>query len=179
MKIELEKSFPSDWTELRGALDELAGLAHRVGLPDEDAEAFFIALWEAVANAVKHGNSGRAERKVWLRCGLEPDQLWARVRDEGESFDSSGLAPEPEGPPGLEALPTSGWGILIMRELCDKVEWSRHGTEVRLWKRCSRAKDSSSPAVRKGALRQQLSGEARPPVSASPRRRKMDCSSGS
>lgn len=80
MKIELEKSFPSDWTELRCALDELAVLAHRVGLPDEDAEAFFIALWEAVANAVKHGNRGRADRQVWLRCGLEPDRLWARVR---------------------------------------------------------------------------------------------------
>lgn len=133
MTIEVEKSCPANWAELREVVEEVEALAKVVGLPRDDVEPFSLALWEALVNALVHGNRGRQDSRIWLGYGVEPDRLWARVRDQGEGFDSSRL-PDPR--EGANFMSASGRGILMIRSLCDNVEWSRGGREIRLLKFC-------------------------------------------
>ncbi len=91
------------------ALDE--GTAHRIGL----------AVREAVANAIKHGNSEDPEKRVEVECALEADQVVVRVEDEGAGFDPSGL-PDPLKPDNL--LKTSGRGVFFMNQFMDEIDFT-------------------------------------------------------
>lgn len=149
MTIEAEKCCPANWAELRHAVEEVEALAKVVGLLPDDVESFTLALWEALANAVIHGNRGREGGRIWLRYGIEPERLWARVRDEGEGFDSSRL-PDPRESANL--MSESGRGILMIRSLCDEVEWSRGGREIRLLKFCGSPTAEPAGPVKPGEV---------------------------
>lgn len=131
--IRVERAYRPDRRQLRAAVEELGVAARAAGFSLEDIESFLLALGEALANAIEHGCRGRPDSRVWLSYGVGADRLWARVRDEGEGFDPSRV-PDPRRGTGL--MRSSGRGILMMRGLCDKVEWCRGGTEVRLLKVC-------------------------------------------
>jgi anti-sigma regulatory factor (Ser/Thr protein kinase) len=52
--------------------------------------AFLIAMREALANAVTHGNRRDGFKKVYVQYTCEPDNsLSILIRDEGDGFDSS------------------------------------------------------------------------------------------
>lgn len=91
-----------------------------------------IALREALANAVFHGNGQSAEKKVLVRAYCDPARgLVIAVRDEGAGFDPA-TVPDPRSKDRLEL--THGRGIFLMRELMDHVEHRRGGREVVLFK---------------------------------------------
>jgi anti-sigma regulatory factor (Ser/Thr protein kinase) len=49
---------------------------------------FYVAVSEALANAVTHGNRNKLSRKVHVRYNCEPDdELSILIRDEGRGFD--------------------------------------------------------------------------------------------
>jgi serine/threonine-protein kinase RsbW len=60
-----------------------------------------IAISEALANAVIHGNRENVDKQVDVicRCGMDGEVLII-VRDEGEGFDASAV-PDPTGPERL------------------------------------------------------------------------------
>ena len=47
--------------------------------------AFCVAISEALANAIIHGNHNDPSRKVYVRCTFEPDALSIAIRDEGSA----------------------------------------------------------------------------------------------
>jgi serine/threonine-protein kinase RsbW len=79
-----------------------------------------LAVREAAANAVSHGNRMRAGTQVRVRVRLHPDRLEIVVRDDGEGFDPTDL-PDPLAPSNL--LKPSGRGIFLMRNLMDEVSF--------------------------------------------------------
>jgi len=97
-----------------------------------------VALREALANAVIHGNQEDASKQVHLsfRCDDAGD-LFFVVRDEGHGFKLSDV-PDPTAPENLDA--EHGRGILMMRMYMDEVHFERHGTEVHMHKKCSALK---------------------------------------
>ena len=119
---------PSTPPAIGQAVAKVRRLAARSGLDAELLTDLEIALREALANAIAHGNGGDSERRVFLRCYAGPRAgVLVAVRDEGPGFDPRRV-PDPRRADRLQLA--HGRGLLLMRELMDKVEFRRGGTEV-------------------------------------------------
>lgn len=89
---------------------------------DEDSRYWIgIAVREAVANAIKHGNRQDPEKQVAVGLRAENEVLEISVSDEGSGFDPDTVA-DPLRPDNL--LKPDGRGIFYMRRLMDDIEYS-------------------------------------------------------
>jgi anti-sigma regulatory factor (Ser/Thr protein kinase) len=92
-----------------------------------------IALREALANAVFHGNRSDTAKSVLVRAYCDPKKGFViAVRDEGPGFDPAKV-PDPRREDRLHL--THGRGIFLMRELMDHIEHRKGGREVVLYKK--------------------------------------------
>lgn len=116
-----------------------------------------VALQEALANAMHHGNLGISsacretspseyqaliarrsreapyrDRSVYVTARFRRDEVAFTIRDEGEGFDPSTL-PDPRETANLEKA--SGRGVLLMRSFMDEVRFEDRGRSVTLVKR--------------------------------------------
>ena len=104
----------------------------------EDEVTYWVgmALREAIANAVKHGNKLNPEKRVFVHMVLVPgNELRIEVEDEGEGFNPENVA-DPTTPSNL--LRQNGRGIYYMRQFMDEVSFrsgERGGTRLELVKR--------------------------------------------
>ena len=110
--------------------------ALREGGATEDARHWIgLALREAVANAIKHGNLQDPEKQVEIQANFAPEEVEIRIDDEGAGFDPQGVV-DPLAPENL--FRASGRGIFYMRKFMDEVEFESGpsgGTRLRLRKR--------------------------------------------
>ncbi len=132
---------------------------------DADLVRVSVALEEAMANALFHGNleiashlredggaafcelarrrrecSPYAERRIYVIVQLSRHGATFTIRDEGPGFDPQ-QAPDPC-TQDLEKL--SGRGLLLMRTFMDEVCFNEKGNEVRLVKRAAAQEDGQS-----------------------------------
>ncbi len=108
-------------------------MAEQHGFGEESLKDLRIALDEAIANAVIHGNSGDEAREILVRCYLHDDEtLEIRIRDEGHGFDVSQL-PDPTHDDNI--LNPHGRGVFLIRQYMDAVTFNPRGNEIRIWKR--------------------------------------------
>jgi serine/threonine-protein kinase RsbW len=107
----------------------LIKISHCVPGDERDVE---IAVREALANAVLHGNEQDAQKKVHISCRIRPGRgLTIVIKDEGSGFDPRHV-PDPS---TLENLNSEkGRGICLMNAFMDEVHFDAGGTEVRLRK---------------------------------------------
>lgn len=140
-------------------LEYLRGIIQSIhGLDSADHVRLCIALDEALANALYHGNlelssslrdgadgnrfyeladerSGQSpwqDRRIEVAITLSEGQLQVVVRDEGPGFDVSKL-PDPTDPEYI-ARP-HGRGVMLMRTFLDEVRYNDVGNELTLIKR--------------------------------------------
>jgi serine/threonine-protein kinase RsbW len=115
----------------------------RLGMDGDTRHWVDIAVREAVANAIKHGNQLDPGKKVRVEAGVDGGVLVIRVEDEGEGFDPARLD-DPLAPENL--LKPNGRGIFYMRSFMDEIAYTPRpggGTVVTLRKRLAgRAADS-------------------------------------
>ena len=99
----------------------------------DGSEAIEMALTEALANAVIHGNHESPDKTVVVicRCAMN-GEVSITVRDEGEGFNSQSLQ-DPTDPKRL--LLNHGRGIYLMHALMDEVCFEEGGRVVRMRKR--------------------------------------------
>ena len=62
------------------------------GVADDTRHWVGLALREAVANAIKHGNRQDPEKQVEIEATVDPERLELRILDEGSGFDPSTVA---------------------------------------------------------------------------------------
>jgi len=100
---------------------------------DPGAEfAIELALREALANAVLHGNRQDSGKQVHVRCDCdESSGISLVVRDEGPGFDPAKV-PDPLAPENLGA--EHGRGILLMKQFMDEIHYEMGGREVHMRK---------------------------------------------
>ena len=117
------------------ALLELGGDA---AVDEETLYWVGMALREAVANAIKHGNKLSADKRVFVTMKLESEgQMRLVVEDEGSGFDTAQIG-DPTSPENL--LRSSGRGVFYMRSFMDQVNFvpgERGGTRIELTKQLS------------------------------------------
>jgi serine/threonine-protein kinase RsbW len=107
----------------------------RLACDDDTRYWVGIAVREAVANAIKHGNHLDPGKKVEIDLRVEGEDLVISVLDEGNGFDPGQVA-DPLEPENL--LKPDGRGIFYMGKFMDGVEYRFRdggGTEVTLRKR--------------------------------------------
>ncbi len=89
-----------------------------------------LALREALANAIIHGNHQDSAKHVYVRCDCSTETgVSLVVRDEGTGFDPCGV-PDPLAPENLGA--EHGRGILLMKQFMDEIHFERGGREVHM-----------------------------------------------
>ena len=135
--VELHRSFVSRAADIAPFVDQLMRFIQlfmeKVGTSKEAEEEIEIAIYEALANAVIHGNHENQEKQVHVACRCSMDgEVSISVRDEGEGFDSR-VVPDPTEAQRL--LLPHGRGLHFMKALMDEVSFEENGTVVRMRKR--------------------------------------------
>jgi serine/threonine-protein kinase RsbW len=97
-----------------------------------------LAVREAVANAIKHGNRLQEKKPVDILFRVEPGKLVVSVKDQGSGFDPQRI----KSPLTAENIfQNHGRGIFFMKNFVDDLTFTRlpsGGMEVRMEKRSGR-----------------------------------------
>jgi serine/threonine-protein kinase RsbW len=131
--FSLDKVLRSDPIVVDDAVREITAVLSRLDWCD-DIDLVALAIQEALANAVVHGNHYDPEKTISLSVALNDDgSLFVDIKDSGSGFDPNAV-PDPTSAKNL--LSSHGRGIWIMRHVMDDVEFIfDHGTEVRMRRR--------------------------------------------
>jgi len=118
----------------------------RMGMGEDTLHWVDVAVREAVANAIKHGNELDPAKQVQVDLALEgEDVVVIKVLDQGVGFDPSHLH-DPLAPENL--LKPSGRGIFYMKSFMDEIHYGPGpdggGTLVTLRKRLGGPKDPTA-----------------------------------
>ena len=130
-----EFTLPSRLESVEKAASEADDFAKQCGYNEEALFGVDMAVREAVANAVKHGNHEDETKPVEISLKNLNEGFEISVRDYGAGFAVEEI-PDPTNPENL--LKASGRGILFMRSFMDSVEWAKHsegGTIVKMLKK--------------------------------------------
>ena len=96
-------------------------LCENAGVDEDGSHWVGMAVREAVANAIKHGNKLDIRKKVNATFDLRGSELEITVSDEGAGFDPEKVS-DPLNPQNL--MKTSGRGIFYMKTFMDRVDYS-------------------------------------------------------
>jgi serine/threonine-protein kinase RsbW len=131
--VELRQSLPSKVAAISPFTDQLIRFILNFRSVDGSKGDIEMALHEALANAVIHGNGENSCKRVYVTCRCYMDgEVSITVRDEGKEFDSS-TVPDPT---FLESLLfTHGRGIYLMKTLMDEVSFEEGGAVVMMRKK--------------------------------------------
>jgi serine/threonine-protein kinase RsbW len=132
----IELRLPSRLGYEKIAMDAATSLARRMGFQHERIAALRTALAEAVTNAIEHGNAQDAAMKVLVMLTVRPDELVVSVADQGlNQLDRNKTNVTPSIEASFAKTDKGGWGIWLIRELVDEVEFSTGpggGNQVRM-----------------------------------------------
>jgi serine/threonine-protein kinase RsbW len=134
-QLVFSERVPSTTDAIEPALQRVMQVMNHHGCPDGRCEAIELALREALANAIIHGNRSSARKRVTVDCYRQGEQsILLVVRDQGTGFDPSCLG-NPTAPENIYRA--GGRGIFLIRHFVDEVEFSRGGREIRMRKKLS------------------------------------------
>ena len=131
--VELWQSLPSQVAIMSPFVDQLTRFIARFRTGDRSELDIEVALREALANAIVHGNQESPSKRVYVTCRCTTDrEVSITVEDEGQGFDSEAvldpIAPE-------NRLLSYGRGIYLMKTLMDEVRFERGGAVVHMQKK--------------------------------------------
>jgi len=153
---------PSDETAISPVVDILVENLTRAGVCSMiESRLTAMALTEAIANAMYHGNLNISpqlkheistaefqaeirkrknseeyrERKIRIRCDLTPAEVKYVISDDGEGFDHREALCAAVTPADVESH--AGRGLFLLRNIMDEVAYNEKGNEVTLIKRAS------------------------------------------
>ena len=116
----LRLEIPSRFEDLDLVDSLLEALLEHAGLEEADRSNLVLAVREAAANAIQHGNQLDPSKRTTIEAAIGRDELEIMVQDQGAGFDLDAL-PDPLAPENL--LKPSGRGILLMRNFMDQVSF--------------------------------------------------------
>jgi serine/threonine-protein kinase RsbW len=115
--------------EVAAAVGRVTAAMQRAGYGGDDVFAMRLALEEALANAVRHGNRCDPAKEARLRYEVRLDRVLAEVEDQGAGFDPSAV-PDPMSAEALDR--PGGRGLLLMRCYATWVHFNNRGNRVTL-----------------------------------------------
>lgn len=131
----IELTLPSRIAAIDKTATAVAELLTRSGIGEDAAFGLDMAVREALANAVIHGNKLDDTKRVEITVKSSLDSLEVSIHDQGQGFNPDTIS-DPTKEENI--LKSSGRGIFFMRNFFDEVDWSispEGGTTVRMIKR--------------------------------------------
>lgn len=108
----------------------VADLARNIGFSDEDVAKIEMAVDEACSNVLKHAYGIRQQwqwkhrdPEIRLHVRSEPHRLVIEINDHGQRFDFAAYQPGSVEDRARQ-MHTGGYGIAIMRQFMDEVEYN-------------------------------------------------------
>ncbi len=86
-----------------------------------------MAIYEALSNAVEHGNKKQSGRDIFFEIELKMDRIVVQIKDEGQGFDASQFFFQQKGK-GLHR------GLKLIAHLMDEVTFNLKGNEINMLK---------------------------------------------
>jgi serine/threonine-protein kinase RsbW len=126
-----QRTIPSENGAGKQILDEiLQELKVRQWFP-HDLFGVHLALHEAMANAINHGNCCDSTKHIHINCLMSDDLLRVEISDEGPGF-SPGKLPDCTDPDRIEK--PCGRGVMLMKAFMSRVDFNERGNCVILEK---------------------------------------------
>ena len=130
---ELRQSFSSQIEAISPFVDQLMRFLKMFRNGDGSEVDIEIAIREALANAVVHGNCENPEKRVYVTSRCSQDgEISITIRDQGQGFDNC-VVPDPTVPENITSR--YGRGIYLMKALMDEVHFEECGTVVKMRKK--------------------------------------------
>jgi len=124
-------SIPSNVLEIDNAILKMTESIDKIiFLSDEAKWKMYTALYEAMINAIEHGNKYGAQKRVHINYRIYKNWIIFKVRDEGVGFNYKNL-PDPLDDNNI--LKPSGRGIYIIKKVADKIHYNIAGNEITIF----------------------------------------------
>ncbi len=122
-------AIPSRAGELPEVMQKIEVIASKSGFGDREIMYLSSSLYEALTNAIEHGNGSEEKRMVQIEVIRRVNGIDLKVRDEGEGF-----SPDNVRDPGREEgiFNGRGRGVFMMNKMMDSVRYNDKGNEVTL-----------------------------------------------
>src|SRR2546426_10054565 len=127
---KLQVHTPSDGSYLSYIRGLVVDLARQIGFPDEEVAKIEMAVDEACSNVVEHAYSTKKEWRwkhrhpeIRLDVRVEDNCLIIEITDHGQQFDFTAYRPD-NIEERLREMKTGGYGISIMRQFMDEVQYN-------------------------------------------------------
>jgi serine/threonine-protein kinase RsbW len=131
--VELRQSIASQVEAIEPFTEQLMRFISKFRTPDGSEAGIELAVREALANAVLHGNREDPNKHVDVACRCYIDgEVSIIIRDQGQGFDSSSI-PDPTAPENQ--LSVHGRGIYLMQASMDEVHFDEGGVVVLMRKK--------------------------------------------
>jgi serine/threonine-protein kinase RsbW len=131
--VELRQSLRSQVALISPFVDQLLRFIAKCQNNEDSEVDIEMALREALANAIVHGNTENPHKHVYVACRCTTDgEVSITVQDEGQGFDSNAV-PDPTTPENR--LVQHGRGIYLMKTLMDEVRFEKGGAIVYMRKK--------------------------------------------
>ena len=125
-------SIPSKLNEAIKVVHAVIREVEAFGYGDGARFAIQLALDEALANAIRHGNCNDPDKTVTVEYSVDKDVFDITICDEGCGFDP-GAVPDPTRDENLER--PCGRGVMLIKAYMTDVRYNRRGNCVRMIKR--------------------------------------------
>ena len=137
-RIKQHRTFPCDPGQVAVIRNWAADAVVQAGFSEAAVGDIRLALSEAITNIIVHSVGQRREECIEVTVDVDDQRALFLIRDYGECFDLDRYED-----PDLNQLAEGGYGIFLMRDLMDGVEFTSHdaGNEVRMWKAYTPAPD--------------------------------------
>ncbi len=128
-KINL--SIDSDMRQVQHVGEAVRCLCKHLELADAKPSSVELAVVEAVNNSIEHAYRLQSGNTVDVDFEYDTDSLNIKIRDYGMPMPTSiaDLFAEdvsmPDTSVDLDGLPVSGWGMQLLKSICDDVSYNR------------------------------------------------------
>jgi len=134
--VELRQSLASRVEAIEPFIEQLMRFISKFRTPDGSEASIELAVNEALANAVVHGNHEDRNKRVDVVCLCSIEgEVSITIRDQGQGFDSSSI-PDPTAPENQ--MSAHGRGIYLMRTAMDEIHFQEGGVVVLMRKKAHR-----------------------------------------
>lgn len=132
LRERIEFYIPSRIDCMHEVLPYLIERTAHLGIIKPSTSNIFVALDEAIANAIKHGNKNDPSKHIHIEAEITTEQACFTITDEGEGFDLKSL-PNPTDPDYI--MRPCGRGVMLIYHIMDEVRYNTRGNQIVMIKR--------------------------------------------